>query len=140
MAELGYPTSEECIWRRIDAMASPMHKTFVAEVDGVIAGFVGCSALRIYESDLPTGWIMALAVGKRFRRQGIGRLLVRAVEQWCCEHGIPDLRVHSGDQRSDAHKFYEQCGFGRAGVRFKKALNPKSSRPGAPGNAPPSRP
>jgi hypothetical protein len=49
-------------------------------------------------------------------------MLLSAVERWSQEQGIPVMRVHSGDQRGDAHRFYEACGFQRAGVRFKKAV------------------
>jgi GNAT superfamily N-acetyltransferase len=124
MGELGYPVSPQVLWSRIDAMASPSHCTLVAEVDGKVAGFVGCSALAIYESDIPTCWIMALAVASPFRRHGVGRALLQAVERWCAHRGIPDIRLHSGEARAEAHGFYEACGFSRAGARFKKALAP----------------
>jgi hypothetical protein len=51
MGELGYPVSAECVWTRIERMSSPTLKTLVAEIDGAVVGFVGCSALAIYESD-----------------------------------------------------------------------------------------
>jgi GNAT superfamily N-acetyltransferase len=122
MGELGYPVTPEVLWARIERMASPAHRTLLAECDGRIAGFVGFSALPIYESDAPTCWVMALSVGSQFRRHGIGRALIAAVERWCIEQGLPDIRIHSGAARGDAHAFYERCGFGRAGFRFKKAL------------------
>jgi GNAT superfamily N-acetyltransferase len=122
MGELGYPATPEEIWARIERMASARQRTLLAEVDGRVAGFVGFSALAIYESDMPTCWIMALCVGSHFRRHGIGRALIAAVERWCAEAGIPDMRAHSGEGRAGAHCFYEACGFQRAGVRFKKSV------------------
>ena len=124
MSDLGYPVSAEVLWSRIERMSSPMHRTFLAEIDGSIAGFVGCSALQIYESDVPTCWIMALSVATRFRRRGIGRMLLAEVERWCRDHDIPDIRLHSGEQRGDAHAFYNACGYHLAGVRFKKSICP----------------
>ena len=122
MGELGYPVIPEVLWSRIERMSSPSHRTFVAEIEGRLAGFVGCSALAIYESDVPTCWVMALSVASRFRRHGIGRALLDAVEKWCAEQSLPDIRIHSGEARGDAHLFYEACGFDRAGFRFKKTL------------------
>lgn len=122
MGELGYPVMPEALWARIERMASPLHRTFVAEIDGRMAGFVGCSGLAIYESDVPTCWIMALSVAGPYRRHGIGRALLDAVERWCVERGLRDIRLHSGNARGDAHFFYEACGFDRAGFRFKKSL------------------
>ncbi len=129
MDELGYPVAPEALWSRIERMSSPLHCTLVAEIDGRMAGFIGCSALAIYESDVPTCWIMALSVAARFRRHGIGRALLGAVERWCVERGLPDIRLHSGNARGDAHLFYEACGFDRAGLRFKKSLPIPGSGP-----------
>ena len=121
LTELGYPVSATTLALRLCKMPSS-HRTFLAELDGIVAGFVGCSALDIYESDTPVGWIMALSVAKRFWRRGVGRALLARVEQWCAENGISDIRVHSGEHRTDAHAFYEACGFEHTGRRFKKVV------------------
>jgi len=126
MKDLGYPVSAEVLWARIERMSSSTHHTFVAEIEGSIAGFVGFSALQIYESDVPTCWIMALSVATGFRRRGIGRMLLAEVERWCRAQGIPDIRLHSGEDRGEAHAFYQACGFQLAGVRFKKRISPSS--------------
>jgi len=124
MNDLGYPVSPEVLWLRIQRMSSTVHCTLLAEIEGDIAGFVGCSALQIYESDVPTCWIMALSVATRFRRRGIGRMLLAEVERWCRDHGIPDIRLHSAELRGEAYAFYNACGFHMAGVRFKKTISP----------------
>ena len=67
MSSLGYPVAAEQLWSRMEKLSSNDHRTFVAEVDGQLAGFVGCSALSIYESDAPVCWIMALSVAEHFR-------------------------------------------------------------------------
>jgi GNAT superfamily N-acetyltransferase len=122
MDELGYPVAPEVLLSRLAKMPSA-HCTFVAELDGAVAGFIGCSALDVYESDTPVGWVMALSVAERFRRRGVGRALLLRAERWCADVGLRDIRVHSGEQRADAHAFYEACGFEHTGRRFKKSLH-----------------
>src|SRR5207302_4103144 len=124
LSELGYPVTPEVLSSRLQKMPSA-HCTFIAELEGAVAGFVGCSALDIYESDIPVCWVMALSVSERFRRRGIGRALLSRVEQWCADAGLRDIRVHSGEQRRAAHALYEACGFEHAGRRFKKSLMPR---------------
>lgn len=65
---------------------------------------------------------MALSVAERFRRRGVARALLLRIEQWYAEGGLRDIRVHSGEQRTDAHAFYEACGFEHTGRRFRKSL------------------
>src|SRR5207253_6131425 len=52
LSELGYPVTPEVLSSRLQKLPSA-HCTFVAELEGAVAGFVGCSALDIYESDTP---------------------------------------------------------------------------------------
>ena len=122
MSELGYPVTPTAVARRCQKFSAD-HRTFVAEIDGAVAGFVGCSALHVYESDRPVCWIMALCVSGRFRRRGVGRALLETVDQWCCDENHRDVRVHSGEARTDAHAFYEACGFKRTGLRFTKSIS-----------------
>src|SRR5436853_6754520 len=102
MSELGYPVTPEVLSSRLQKPPSA-HCTFIAELEGAVAGFVGCSALDIYESDTPVCWVMALSVSECFRRRGIGRALLSRVEPGCGDLGIQDIQVHSGEQRRDTH-------------------------------------
>src|SRR5207248_11193623 len=87
LSELGYPVTPEVLSSRLEKMPSA-HCTFVAELDGAVAGFVGCSAVEIYGSDTPVGWVMALSVAERFRRRGVARALLLGVQQWCGDSGL----------------------------------------------------
>jgi len=123
MGEMGCPVTPEAFWARIERMAGPSHRTFVADLDGRVVGFAGCSTLAIYESDHPTCWVMAFVVSQPFRRHGVGRILIQAVERWSAEQGLPDIRMHCAEGSADTHAFYEACGFVRSGLRFKKPVD-----------------
>jgi GNAT superfamily N-acetyltransferase len=121
VSALGYPTSTDQMQGRLGAiLADEDYHTLVACADGQIVGFVGTRIGQLYEDDAPYGQIMALAVALNHRRRGVGRLLMRAAESWLVERGARVLVVTSGHQRSDAHAFYEQCGYSSTGRRYMK--------------------
>ena len=68
------------------------------------------------------GQIMALAVAPSRQRRGLGRMLMTAAESALLERGARVLVVTSGNQRSDAHAFYESCGYSFTGRRYKKSF------------------
>lgn len=118
---LGYPVGTEEMRSRLAGLSSA-HHTLVAEVGGEVAGFIGLVAIRPYESSVPFGFILALAVGTGHQRQGIGSELVRAAEDYFREQGVGDVRLSSGLHREEAHRFYESRGYAKTGFRFRKVL------------------
>ena len=75
---------------------------FVAEYQNHLVGLIHGS-LMIRLTSIPFLEIVALVVKDENRRQGIGRLLVEAVEKHCnCER----IRVHCNIKRTEAHQFY----------------------------------
>ena len=55
--------------------------------------------------------VLGLAVDSRFARQGIGKALMKAVEEWAKSRGAKGIRLVSGETRLGAHAFYEKCGY-----------------------------
>lgn len=68
--------------------------------------------------------ILALAVSKEYRRFGVGRTLLQAVENWAMESGAAGIRLVSGSYRIGAHKFYKKCGYicSKEQYNFKKMI------------------
>jgi GNAT superfamily N-acetyltransferase len=66
--------------------------------------------------------ITALVVAPECARAGIGRLLLREVEQLSRRHGIHRIEVTSNARRVDAHAFYRDCGYSDDSRRFVKML------------------
>jgi GNAT superfamily N-acetyltransferase len=122
MSELGCPSTPEAIWNRIERMKSPGQQTIVADLDGRVVGFAGMTELPIYGSDAPICWLMVLAVSTPYRRHGVGRALLTAIEKWAAQRGLVEIRVNSREGSEDAFAFYESCGFGRTGARYGRSL------------------
>ena len=124
VSTLGYPCTSDRMRARLEALAADRgHATFVATIDGRVAGMIGAFICRIYEEDAPVGRIIALSVDCEFRGLGLGRLLVQNAEQWFRSQGALAVLVNSGFDRRDAHDFYERVGYTAKGTSFRKRLS-----------------
>ena len=121
LSTLGYPATRDDVVVRMAAL-SDSHHTLVAVAGEKVAGFIGIVSLPVYEHPDPIGYILALSVSPAYQGQGIGKALLRAAEDWFRREGVKDIRVSSGLQREEAHRFYEQSGYARTGYRFRKLL------------------
>jgi ribosomal protein S18 acetylase RimI-like enzyme len=66
---------------------------------------------------------MALAVSTGHQGRGIGRTLMHTAESVMISRGVRVLVVTSGNQRTDAHAFYEKNGYTFTGRRYKKSVD-----------------
>jgi GNAT superfamily N-acetyltransferase len=123
--ELGYPASASDISTRYQAIErDPDARLFVAQnADGVVVGWIHVQALHFLESDA-RGEIEGLVVAASARRTGVGRLLVRAAEDWTISRGLRLIGVRSNQVRTEAKMFYERIGFGVVKTQnvFRKTL------------------
>lgn len=94
----------------------------VAEVGGELAGFGALHVQNLVERDDPGCQVAGLVVGERFRRLGIGDLLMRALEQEARKRGGRHLVLNTAHRRADAHAFYETLGYEHTGRRYAKKL------------------
>ncbi len=111
-SQLGYPASEAAIRTRLKRMIDSADDCLlVAEVSsGGLAGWIHGFLSQFLESDYRVE-IGGLLVDERWRRNGIGYRLVRAVEDWAVERGAAELSVRCREERVEAHKFYESLSF-----------------------------
>lgn len=89
---------------------SKSDKIFVAEIDGNVIGYVYASNYQCIYSK-PMKNILGIAVSKKYQKIGIGRDLMEAVEKWARDEKVSYIRLASGEEREDAHKFYRKCGY-----------------------------
>jgi ribosomal protein S18 acetylase RimI-like enzyme len=121
--DLGYQTSASQMRQRLATiLRDDDYETLVASHDGELVGFIGARTGPLYEHDERYGQIMALAVAVSHQRRGVGRMLLQEAELSLVERGARVLVVTSGNHRSDAHAFYEKCGYTFTGRRYKKLL------------------
>ena len=121
VSALGYPSSSAQMFHRLEGILADEDYATVVAYDGEqIVGFIGTRVGLRYEGDGYYGQIMALAVAPGYQRRGIGRLLLHAAESMLIPRGVSVLVVTSGNQRADAHAFYEKNGFTFTGRRYTR--------------------
>jgi GNAT superfamily N-acetyltransferase len=112
--ELGYAVETEAFRRRLEQLLPRANQVvFVAEVapDKVIGWIQGeereiLAIGRFCE-------IVGLVVSEAHRSAGVGRQLVKAVEQWAAGRGLSQVSLRSNIVRPESHAFYEKVGYAR---------------------------
>ncbi len=90
---------------------------FVAICDGKIAGYMGFYAAA------DEGDISNIAVGKNFRRLGIGAHLMEYVLEFADKNGIRFMALEVRVSNEPAIGLYEKYGFMKAGIRKRYYQN-----------------
>ena len=80
-------------------------------MDGLIAGYCGCYGVA------GEGYIYNVAVGKNYRRQGIGFRLLQDLIEAAKSRGIESLTLEVRKSNLPAIKLYKKLGFVEAGIR-----------------------
>lgn len=108
--ELGYECERNLVKRRLEYLNKEREMVFVAEVDSKVVGFIHVEKYKVLYLDSMVN-ILGLAVANNYQKQGIGRKLMEAAEQWAKENDIYTMRLNSGLSRKEAHQFYRALGF-----------------------------
>jgi len=82
-----------------------------AEEEGCFAGYAGMYAIA------GTGNILNIAVGENFRRRGIGRELIKALEIEAERLQLWELTLEVRKSNLNAINLYTSCGFEQVGLR-----------------------
>ena len=121
-SEMGYDYSLEETKQNIKELLLSAHdKIYVAVVDGSVVGYVHANDYKLIYAPAMKN-IMGIAVSSKYKKMGIGKELLVAVETWAKADGVKGVRLVSGASRKEAHLFYERCGYsgGKKQLNFKK--------------------
>jgi GNAT superfamily N-acetyltransferase len=114
VTELGYPVETGAILSRLQALLlHPDHLVTVAAGPNDRLSGVIMAEHRVLLLYGPQVEIMGLSVGSEARRMGVGRALVKAVEDWAGQFGDGPIVVRSNVIRPESHPFYERLGYKR---------------------------
>ena len=121
MGELGYPTTGEFIQEKFAQLSSTSGtKIVVADYDGKVIGLLSFSILPLLHLEGGLGRITALVVASQFKGRGIGKRLVAEAEAFAWNNRCARVEITSGEQRAEAHAFYEAIGYKQDSRRFVK--------------------
>lgn len=122
--QLGYPsTSDEIRTRAAQLTPSQTVQVAVEAQSQQVIGWVEAIITHHLHSETSVE-ISGLVIAEPHRSQGIGRELVRRIEEWAQHNNIPRVRVRSNAIRTRTHRFYQELGFAhvKTSLVFEKKL------------------
>ena len=121
--DLGYAVTPERLQKRMVTIDKSRERVFVAIRGTTVVGFVHAAYYETLYFE-PLVNLLGLSVSEKYRRSGVGRALLSAVEDWAHKIGAAGIRANSGAARQDAHIFYRALGFSdeKPQIRFIKRL------------------
>lgn len=97
-------------------------RAFLAEVDGWAAGMACLRLLPCLCDPVPFAELTELFVDPPFRRLGVGRALIRHIEQAARAGGATELVLLTAWRNSEAHAFYHALGYRLYTVTMKREI------------------
>ena len=112
--ELGYDYPLEACQKCLEALLADDQQILLVacsqEATKQVLGIVHASYYYSFYGD-PAYNVMALAVEQAYQHQGIGRLLMQALESQALSKGVHHIRLNSASHRTGAHAFYQSIGY-----------------------------
>jgi len=94
----------------------------VAKNDGRVAGTATIYYIKVAARAKPYALLEGLVVDKKQRHHGIGSKLFKECVEVARRKNCYKMIFTSGNDRKDAHDFYEKLGFKKWGAEFRKDL------------------
>ena len=122
LAAAGHVIDARALAERVAALRHASATALVALQWGPPSGLVVLHWYPTLQAARPVAQITTLLVGVEERRQGIGRMLVKAAAQAARLAGCGDLEILVASDASSLHAFCRATGFAEAGPRFVRSL------------------
>ena len=113
-----YP-AEETEHGLVRMAQNPKCKTFLAKSNSDAVGFITVSIRTDYvegSKTSPTGYVEAIFVDPKFRKQGLAKLLFKKGEQWTKLQGCLEIGSDTWDWNIEAQNFHQKLGFQKEDV------------------------
>ena len=95
-------------------------RILIATVGGRVVGMASVLLLPRLNHVTRELYVPELVVSHQYRRRGLGRALVGYCIKIAVENGCHRMRLESGNQRTDSHRFYRGLGFEQSALSFFK--------------------
>jgi len=98
-------------------------KILVAEInDSKIIGLISLVFLSRLNQKTLELYVPELIISQQYHNQGIGKKLLNSSIELGKEKKCHRIRLESGNQRTESHKFYKHLGFENSSIFFTKNL------------------
>ena len=91
-----------------------------ADKNGLVVGYVSCHGQTLLHHGGMVYEIQEMFVNKRFRKKGIGHLLLRSLEERLSKRDYQSLEVTANIARGETLEFYTKFGFTQTHVKFTR--------------------
>jgi aminoglycoside 6'-N-acetyltransferase I len=122
LATTGVTIARNQLAARLAAFHQQPGTILVADAWGPPTGLIAVHWHATLTADLQTGWISALMVDPARRRNGVGRLLLKAASQAARAAGCGDLVLDPALEADDLRAFCLATGFAPAGQVLARPL------------------
>jgi predicted N-acetyltransferase YhbS len=103
-----------------EIIAIPNQEFLVAEKEGCVVGSLYLQIVpNLSHGARPWAILENMIVDSRYRRQGIGRLLLEHALNSAREAGCYKVQLLSNKKRTEAHIFYRASGFEESALGFR---------------------